>query len=263
MNINDISTQLMFTTVPIYVVYKNQSTGSGTGFIFSVNDENNATIPLLITNYHVVENMKIACVELHISKNNLPTNETIKVNFSEELIENNKLGELDLVAIPLAFALNSLQNKNINVFYRTIGKEIIPTKEQIDNLAAIEDITFVGYPNGLYDNVNKMSIVRRGITATPIWNDFQGKEAFLIDAGVFPGSSGSPVFIYNRGTYPTSDGIAVGNRLIFVGIISDTVKSNNSFGSDYLDLGYVIKSNVMNKEIDKFLVNLKERYKNN
>lgn len=262
MNINDISTQLMFTTVPISVMYKNQSIGTGTGFIFSVNDENNATIPLLITNYHVVENMEIACIELHISKNGLPTNETIKVNFSNELIENNKLGDLDLVAIPLAFALNTLQNKNINVFYRSIDKGMIPAKGQIDELAAIEDVTFVGYPNGLYDDINKMSIVRRGITATPIWNDFNGKKAFLIDAGVFPGSSGSPVFIYNRGTYPTNDGIAIGSRLIFVGIIAETVKSNNNFNSDYLDLGYVIKSNAMYEEIDKFLINLKKRYKN-
>lgn len=261
MNIKDISTQLMYTTVPIYINYKNQSMGNGTGFIFSVSSGNNEVIPLLITNYHVVENMLMGCIELHISEKGLPTNNTIKINFTEEIVKQKKLGELDLVAIPIASALNELQNKNINVFYRTIGKEIIPSQEQINELAAIEDITFVGYPNGLYDNVNKMSIVRRGITATPIWNNFQGKEAFLIDAGVFPGSSGSPVFIYNRGTYPTKDGIAVGNRLMFVGVISNTIKSTNMFGSDYLDLGYVIKSNVMDKEINKLLDSLKEEYK--
>jgi V8-like Glu-specific endopeptidase len=262
MNINDISTQLMYTTVPIYVKYKSNNFGSGTGFIFSVPANNNETIPLLITNYHVVENMQEGCIELHISEKNLPTNNTIKVNFSEEIINQNKLGNLDLVAIPIASVLNELQSKNINVFYRTIGKEIIPNQEQINELAAIEDITFVGYPNGLYDNVNKMSIVRRGITATPIWNNFKGEDAFLIDAGVFPGSSGSPVFIYNRGTYPTNNGVVVGNRLMFVGVISSTIKSNNAFSNDYLDLGYVIKSNVMDKEIDKLLITLKEEYNN-
>lgn len=76
---------------------------------------------------------------------------------------------------------------------------MIPSKEQIDRLSANENITFTGYPGGLYDEKNKISIIRQGITATPIWNNFKGEEVFLVDAGVFPGSGGSPVFIYNQG----------------------------------------------------------------
>ena len=89
------------------------------------------------------------------------------------------------------------------------------------------------------------------------WNNFKGEDVFLIDAGVFPGSSGSPVFIYNRGTYPTKDGIAVGSRLMFVGVIAQTMLRDNSTGKDYLNLGKVINSRAMYVELQKFVKKLK------
>ena len=133
----------------------------------------------------------------------------------------------------------------------------IPSKEQVDNLSAIEDITFIGYPSGLYDEKNKISIIRQGITATPIWNNFKGEDVFLIDAGVFPGSSGSPVFIYNHGTYPVKDGIALGNRLLFVGVLSQTMLRDNATGKSYLNLGKVINSRAMYRELKKFIQRIK------
>src|SRR5439155_20948781 len=56
MNLNEISTQLLFTTVPIWV-QKAQGIATGTGFIYNVilSDNPARSIPLLITNFHVVE----------------------------------------------------------------------------------------------------------------------------------------------------------------------------------------------------------------
>lgn len=257
MDIKDISTQLLYTTVPIFMKNKDGSQSSGTGFIYSIDENDNISIPLLITNFHVVENVKYGYLDLHVAEKSLPTKETIRVQFDRTVI-NNKLGDLDLVAIPIASTLNTLQEKNIVPFFRTVGPKMIPSQIQMENLAAIEDVTFIGYPNALYDDVNKMSIVRQGTTATPIWNNFRGSEIFLIDAGVFPGSSGSPVFIYNRGTYPTSDGIAVGSRLLFVGILSQTLqKRGNNKNLDYLDLGIVINSRAFEREVNVFIQKIK------
>ena len=51
----------------------------------------------------------------------------------------------------------------------------------------------------------------------------------------------SHVFIYNRGTYPTSNGIAVGNRLLIVGILSQTLQKRSTKEKfDYLNLEIVI-----------------------
>lgn len=257
MEINDIGTQLLYTTVPIYAHNSDKSLSTGTGFLFSVRESETESIPLLITNYHVLKDAMLGFVELYIGEKGFPTDKTIRVQFDKSIIDGNKLGKLDLIAVPLAGTFNDFQNRNIEIFFRTVDQNMVPTKEQEDKLSAIENITFIGYPSGLYDEKNKISIIRQGITATPIWNDFKGEEVFLIDAGVFPGSSGSPVFIYNQGTYPVKDGIALGSRLIFVGVLSKTMLRDNATGKAYLNLGEVINSRAMYRELNKFIQRLK------
>lgn len=253
MNINDLSTQLLYTTVPIYGQKRDGSQVSGTGFIFSIYDNNDVSksVPLLITNHHVLQDVVQGFIEFSLSENNMPVRgKSVRINFDSNVVNNNKLGTLDLIAIPIAGAINDLHSKNQNIFFRTISPDLIPKQRQIDELAALEDVIFIGYPSGLYDTYNKTSIIRQGITATPIWNNFKDEPIFLIDAGVFPGSSGSPVFIFNQGSYPTHDGIAVGNRVLFVGIITETILRENS---TYLNLGRVINSTAMYSELEKYI----------
>ena len=270
MNINDISTQLLFTTVPIFAQNKDNTFSSGTGFIFSVDEGEGTSIPLLITNFHVLKDAIAGFVELHIGEQGKPSNKTVRVQFDKTIISGNKLGELDVIAVPLASTLMSFQKNGIEIFFRSVDQNMIPSVEQEQSFAAIEHITFIGYPSSIYDEKNKISIVRQGITATPIWNSFRGEEAFLIDAGndtedkvfllsdagVFPGSSGSPVFIFNQGSYPIAEGIALGNRLLFVGILTQTMIRNDK---DYLNLGKVINSRAMYRELEILIHKLKQR----
>lgn len=86
-------------------------------------------------------------------------------------------------------------------------------------LSAIEDITMVRNPNGLWDEANNLPIVRKGITATPVGSDYFGKKEFLIDSAFYPGSSGSPVLLFNEGTYREGKGIILGTRLLLLGIL--------------------------------------------
>lgn len=55
------------------------------------------------------------------------------------------------------------------------------------------DAVVVGYPRGFYDQVNLFPIVKSGIIASRWGANFQGHPYFLIDAKLFPGSSGSIV----------------------------------------------------------------------
>ena len=258
MNIKDVSTQLLYTTVPIYAKNQDNSFSSGTGFIFSVRESDSVSIPLLVTNYHVLKNATAGFFELHIAEKGLPTNKSVRVQFDRTIISDNKFGDLDVIVVPLAATLNDFAHRNIELFFRSVDQTMIPTQEQWENFSAIEDVTFIGYPNGLYDDTNKMSIIRKGITATPIWNSFKGQESFLIDAGVFPGSSGSPVFIYNKGSYPTKDGLAIGSRILFVGIISETMIRANAEGKAFLDLGKVINSKAFYRELDLLIKRIKK-----
>ena len=81
------------------------------------------------------------------------------------------------------------------------GKYVVPYVLSADNFAGknnIEvetssDILVVGYPRGFYDSVNLFPIVKTGIIASRWGVGFEGQPYFLIDAKLFPGSSGSVV----------------------------------------------------------------------
>ena len=119
--------------------------------------------------------------------------------------------------------MRELQNKKQPPFFIPIpNTPLIATREDLSKFDSIEDIIFVGYPDGIYDTTNLTPIVRKGITATPISLHFNGKSIFLIDSMIFTGSSGSPVFIYNKGIFSDGSGnTSLGShRLVFVGVVS-------------------------------------------
>ena len=65
MNLQEISTQLLYTTVPVWVEKVSGRKSVATGFIYAqpVPGDSEATLPLLITNQHVIEDAKRIIVE--------------------------------------------------------------------------------------------------------------------------------------------------------------------------------------------------------
>ncbi len=94
--------------------------------------------------------------------------------------------------------------------------------ENFENLPLGEDVFFLGYPLGLgVSNENKSTpLIRAGLVSAKLNN-----KTFLIDANVYPGSSGSPVFY--RPTIASfsqsSFSIGSGRGLKLLGIISDNL----------------------------------------
>ena len=97
------------------------------------------------------------------------------------------------------------------------------------------------------------------MTATDIKYDYNGKKEFVIDAACFPGSSGSPVMIFNQGVFSDKHGTAyAGNRIKLLGVlyagpqhfaqgevktvVIPTVKKDIAISSIPNNLGYVIKA---------------------
>lgn len=119
MNINDTSTQLLFTTVPIVGITTEGTGVSGTGFFFSYDLEDGRKVPLLITNHHVLKDVIQGRFVINLAEGDAPSCETISVNFDKSFIEGKKLGELDLVAMPVAPVLSMLEENGKRPFYRS------------------------------------------------------------------------------------------------------------------------------------------------
>ena len=85
-----------------------------------------------------------------------------------------------------------------------------------------DDVIIIGYPRGFYDTHNLFPIVKSGIIATRWGMHFKNKPQFLIDAKLFPGSSGSVVL--SKPTYSTvTDGPIAGSKeahFAFLGVYS-------------------------------------------
>lgn len=147
---------------------------------------------------------------------------------------------------------------------------MIPGTEKIMELDAIETVTFIGYPNGIWDSKNLVSVARRGTTASLLEVDFEDTPPFLIDASVFGGFSGSPVFILNQGSFPTKDvGLFAGSRLMFIGVVAavflrkqwneivsvpiPTASKPMVQNEEMIDLGVVLKARAVIETIEAFL----------
>lgn len=70
----------------------------------------------------------------------------------------------------------------------------------------------IGYPIGLWDDVNNLPLIRKGITSIHPAIDFRGRSIGVADLACFHGSSGSPILIANEGMYGTKTGASLGNE---------------------------------------------------
>ncbi|MGE4266329.1 MAG: serine protease [Deferribacterales bacterium] len=265
----NITEQLFFTTVRIECVYKDGQTGQGTGFLYSY-DHDNKHVVFVVTNKHVVINAAELNLTFLKHDNMEPIlGEKIEYKLSDNL-EHFYFGHpdstIDVAIFPMGPIINNKTLEDLKPFLMCIDKNITISPEQIKDSSSIESIIFVGYPKGIWDSKNYLPVVRRGITASPIGIDYEGKPCFLIDASVFGGSSGSPVFIYDQNIFMSQGKLLFGSRVVFIGIVASTYtmkelielkKVSNQKEviehNETLDLGVVFKARTIIETIEAYL----------
>lgn len=241
-------------------------TVSGTAFFFNFAQDIKYSRPYIVTNRHVIADAITGTFLLHKAlPNGKPDTSVIDVslsNFSQYWI-NHPNNQVDLCIMPLAPLIIEADKMGYKIYYNDLASVQIPDSSEWEKFNVIEDIKFVGYPIGLADYAHDFPIFRSGYTATPPFVDYNNKKEFLIDAPCFPGSSGSPVFIFDKKTKLSDNRKTVIeiSRFYFLGVLYGgpvytsvgTIVVQNiptqlipfPINNIPANLGFVIKSNVL------------------
>ena len=197
------SEQLTHSTVRIECDLADGSRSTGTGFFFRFLDEGEQHVPAIVTNKHVIAGA--ATGRFHLTLRDAEGSPLVGQHLNIELGQFQQRWllhpspDVDLAIMPIAPLLQEAQAQGRNFFFIMLDKSLILTDAEMADLSALEDVIMIGYPNGIWDAVNNLPVIRRGVTATHPNRDYEGRREFMIDAACFPGSSGSPVFLYNAG----------------------------------------------------------------
>lgn len=260
MKIDTTAKQLLFSTMRIEGVTKDGSGSVGTAFMLEHDFPGYVTETFVVTNKHVVQGLEVAKLYFTRKLGNQPV---IGNTFAYQCgagfgaaFHGHPHPDIDIAVFPVSFMLKMAQKKaDREAFMMACSTQTIPTPQALQELDAILPLLFVGYPSGLYDNKHMTPIVRMGTTATPVALDYCGNPVFLMDASVFPGSSGSPVFTFRH----TVDGGIADLRLL--GIVSSVFTQTDTGElciqpaptsnkvlveiKQMLDLGVVFKSHLI------------------
>jgi hypothetical protein len=193
------------------------------------------SITAIVTNKHVVKDTVSGnfFINQMNEQKNCMFGKRLEFNFQKyrdswiEHPDNN----VDLCILPIGLQIDKLNKNNTSPFIVHNTNEMIPSEAEWNLLNPLEDIVMIGYPNGLWDEVNNTPIARRGITATHPKLNYYNEREFLIDIPIYPGTSGAPVFAYSYGMFPEPGGAtSIGSKLKLLGILFKWAKYNTSGG---------------------------------
>ncbi|WP_421551815.1 trypsin-like peptidase domain-containing protein [Pseudomonas yamanorum] len=216
--------QLTHSTVRIETTLTNGQISSGTGFLMNFLQSNEHAFPVIITNKHVISNSAEGRFHFTLAKADGSPDIGNHKQFTYDNFESRWIKHsdptVDLAAFLLAPLLNSSADAGSRLFYIPLQTNLIPSNTDRSEFSTMEDVIMIGYPSGIWDTVNNLPIIRKGITGTHCGTNWNGKTEFLTDIASFPGSSGSPVLIANRGSYINKLGTTVmgSNRIRLLGV---------------------------------------------
>lgn len=174
---------------------------------------------------------------------------------------------IDIAVAPMV-DLQRDAHVRVPIYVLAIDRDAIPTPAQLRELDVIEEVVFIGYPAGYYDRKNLLPIARRGITASAVQLDYNGRPEFLVDGAVYFGSSGSPVFIIREQS--DLDQIRTMSKYLFkfLGVISEVLRTTfdgqvgfihpaavaeGVAAARLLNLGVVLKAHLIEEAIRAYL----------
>ncbi len=225
---NETFTEKLFFCTARVTAHIQQKETTATAFMYSVPISDTDSHIFLVSNKHVLEGADRLLVDVMASDGSAPVlgqGVTIEIRPKHaahaRFFASHADPAVDVSVINFGAFLNMSEAAGRPAHLGHIPSLMALNSSHIDLVSALEDITFIGYPAGVFDSVSLLPVVRGGRTASPLEVDYEGKPAFLVDAAVFPGSSGSPVLLLDRGMYQDRQGVTVvGSRFILLGVMA-------------------------------------------
>lgn len=259
MKLDKFEEQIFFSTVRITISRSSGAGASiGTGFIFQtrLNDAKKRSVVLLISNRHVYgDGTQPIILNFHKRKSDSSGPELGQiVTFQDTQFKGvyrvHPDSDVDLACINISV----ITRPEFNIFYKSVYFGMFSDFSE-DDLLPGADVWFIGYPENRFDTMHNLPILRRGYIASMPKVDFNAKKQFVIDAQVFPGSSGSPVFT------------TLGGKFRLLGVVTETMIRNDQLQAtptrtalgvqQILGLGIVIKATVVKELIEHVIQEIK------
>lgn len=255
--------QVFFNTV---LVENKTDQEFGTGFLLAKDIGNDRVKILLYSNKHVFwgkkdQNVPAIKKNIEITLHQINEDDTYSLGKIKKFAfvldrddtkHYHESLDLDVAAIDISFFYNLPDFKS--------GMRALKYKDfceyNYEETHCGQEILFVGYPTGFYDQKNFLPIMRKGFISSIPTIDFNGKKEILIDAEVYPGSSGSPVFVTLNNKYKLL-GImsqAVYKGLNFIPGTSKVTEQQNevSLPIEWIGIGILIKITAIKEIYDLF-----------
>lgn len=195
---------------------------NGTGFFFQF-EIDGKYVPIMITNKHVVQYQNRTTVKFKIHTGDIQAQEiddkSLNIDYDTDWHFH---PTQDLCFCSVANLFDEIKTRTgREPIWVYLNKENIFNKQQLQTLDAIETVKMIGYPVGIWNELHNLPVIRSGITAGHPAVDFKKKGVGVVDMACFPGSSGSPIMIYDKSGYTDKMGnVHIGNdRFIFLGIL--------------------------------------------
>ncbi|KAB7779073.1 serine protease [Xanthomonas sp. LMG 12459] len=219
-----IMEQLVHSTVRIETTLMTGGVSCGTGFFMNFLQSEQEVVPAIVTNRHVIAAADRGKFHLTLASADGSPNIGAHREFTLDNFEARWIGHpdpsVDLAIFLVGPLVNEVQQSGVRLFFVPLRTELIMAVGDRKALSTMEEIVMIGYPSGIWDSLNNLPVIRRGITATHPAIAWNGKSEFLTDIASFPGSSGSPILLANLNGYTDANGntIVGAKRIRLLGV---------------------------------------------
>lgn len=268
-----------FLRSAVLVTFQNgpNNSSAGTGFFLFRPINGNQGQVLLVTNKHVLppegtaKNVQIRVAVGAGEKATVQLVEIPIVGLDGKYLPTVRLHpnvDFDIAAVNVTEAV---VRRSIQGTWLPLDLLSTPARLKSENITVGDEVFLLGYPNAIFDARNVSPILRTGVIATVpaegyAFNDMLRKQfglpdridGFLVDANVFPGSSGSVVILQQQATTIGPGGetvVSAAKKIPYIlGIVSGSIPiTDNALGSTQrMGLGIVYSADAIRTVVESF-----------